>query len=384
MFRQIADGKVDAGVTNQFFGAVNARRYNLMDTAVVFEPSSLFFATRKGKNRHILVAIDRHLHDLKKNADSIYYRTRKKWTSEELPFRIPTWFIAIASGIFVVLLVSAGGSLLLKRQVNARTFELRQINAEMEQRILARTAELADATEKARAADQVKSAFLATMSHELRTPLNSIIGFTGILLQGLAGPLNDEQRKQLEMVQSSSRHLLLLINDVLDISKIEAGQLQLSWSTFRLRDSIEQITKSMLPLAQKGNLALVVDISEDVGDIESDRRRLEQVILNLVNNAVKFTEHGQVRICVHRESDEYVIRVIDTGIGIRPEDVPQLFTPFHQIDSGITRKREGTGLGLSICLKVLDMLGGTIHVDTEWGRGSTFTVRIPEQRRTQS
>jgi len=238
---------------------------------------------------------------------------------------------------------------------------------------------LRKAMEAAQAADRIKSAFLATMSHELRTPLNSIIGFTGIMLQGLTGPLNPEQHKQMAMVQNSSRHLLALINDVLDISKIEAGQLDLAQATFALRPSIEKMVKLIAPLAEQKGLKLQLDIAEDIGTIATDQRRLEQVILNLLSNAVKFTEQGQVQVVCRAEKNHYLLSFTDTGIGMQPTEIPNLFQPFHQIDSGLARKREGTGLGLSICKKIVDMMGGSIEVDSQWGQGSTFAVRFPRQ-----
>ncbi|MBN1827939.1 MAG: PAS domain S-box protein [Deltaproteobacteria bacterium] len=251
-------------------------------------------------------------------------------------------------------------------------------NAEiLEQRVAERTAELVIAKDRAESADRIKSAFLATMSHELRTPLNSIIGFTGILLQGLAGPLNEEQRKQMTMVQGSSRHLLALINDVLDISKIEAGQMEISFTSFALRLSIEKTVKLVSPLAEKKGITLFLDIAEDVATVTTDQRRLEQILLNLLNNAVKFTEKGDVRISCRCDNDYYFLSVSDTGIGIQEEELQGLFQPFHQIDTGLSRKHEGTGLGLSICKKLLDMMGGTIGVESHWGQGSTFTVRFP-------
>lgn len=238
---------------------------------------------------------------------------------------------------------------------------------------------LHQALEAAQMADRIKSAFLATMSHELRTPLNSIIGFTGILIQGLAGPLNPEQHKQMAMVQKSSRHLLALINDVLDISKIEAGQLDLANTSFALPLSIEKMIKIIKPLADQKGIGLEVDIAPEVGGIVGDQRRLEQVILNLLGNAVKFTEKGWVRVCCRLAGDQYELSFIDTGIGIQPDEISGLFQPFHQIDSGLARKHEGTGLGLSICKKIIDLMGGSIEVASKWGQGSTFTVRLPRQ-----
>jgi signal transduction histidine kinase len=181
------------------------------------------------------------------------------------------------------------------------------------------------------------------------------------------------------MVQNSSRHLLALINDVLDISKIEAGQLDLAQGSFGLRSSLEKTAKLISPLADQKGIKLQMDISEDVGTITTDQRRLEQVLLNLLSNAVKFTEKGQVRVVCRTENNHYLLSCADSGIGMQPEELAKIFQPFHQIDSGLTRKHEGTGLGLSICKKILDLMGGSIAVESHWGQGSTFTVRLPRQ-----
>jgi len=238
---------------------------------------------------------------------------------------------------------------------------------------------LRQAMEKAQEADRIKSAFLATMSHELRTPLNSIIGFTGIMLQGLAGPLNEEQHKQMSMVQNSSRHLLSLINDVLDISKIEAGQLDLSPAPFAVKPSLEKVVKLVAPLAAPKGIEVLLDLAEDVGILIADQRRFEQIVLNLVNNAIKFTESGQVRLTGRIDNDHVLVSIADTGIGMRAEELAGIFQPFHQIDTGLARKHEGTGLGLSICKKLLDLMGGSVEVQSQWGQGSLFTVCLPRQ-----
>lgn len=262
---------------------------------------------------------------------------------------------------------------------------LQELNETLEQKVEQRTADLAAAKRQAESADRLKSAFLATMSHELRTPLNSIIGFTGILLQKLSGPLVPEQERQLGMVRDSARHLLELINDILDLSKIEAGQLPIKRERFNLRELLALAESAIRPLAASKHLALELDLPALLPDMCSDRRRVAQILLNLLNNAVKFTERGtvtlRVRVLVEdpagSRASTVLFEVEDTGIGIRPEDLDRLFVPFLQIDSGLSRQHEGTGLGLAICEKLSDLLGGRIEVQSRWGAGSCFRVRLP-------
>lgn len=271
-----------------------------------------------------------------------------------------------------------------EEQVRQLNEELRGYATELEQRVAERTEELAVAKDRAEEADHLKSAFLATMSHELRTPLNSIIGFTGILLQELAGPLNPEQHKQLEMVRGSSKHLLALINDVLDISKIEAGQMTISRGSFDLRKSIEKVVSIVKPLAEKKGLAMTTELAPQIGNLHSDARRVEQILLNLLNNAVKFTDHGSVTLQAtplaptpNAPPSAVRISITDTGIGIKPEDLEKLFQPFRQIDSGLARQHEGTGLGLAICRRLAELLDGEIDVTSEQGKGSVFAFTLP-------
>jgi signal transduction histidine kinase len=287
---------------------------------------------------------------------------------------------SIYKGLAFVLVTAALLWFLLQRELNARgqaQRALQELNVHLEQRVAERTEALAVAKRQAETADRVKSAFLATMSHELRTPLNSVIGFTGILLQGLAGPLNAEQRKQLTMVNESALHLLELINDVLDISKIEAGQLEVRSRLFDLPSSLAKVAGLIRPLADKKGLSLKVDLAEDLGTVRSDPRRVEQILLNLLNNAVKFTCRGGVTLAASRCGGAVRMSVADTGIGIKPEDMGQLFQAFRQIDSGLSRQHEGTGLGLAICHRLAGLLGGTITVTSEWGKGSVFTFTLP-------
>jgi PAS domain S-box-containing protein len=261
---------------------------------------------------------------------------------------------------------------------------LRELNEGLERKVTERTVDLQTALARARAADQTKSAFLATMSHELRTPLNSIIGFSGIVLQGLAGELNPEQKKQLGMVRGSARHLLALINDVLDISKIEAGELEVSFKAFDIAASIERMVASIMPMAEKKGLALSADLGDLPREFISDQRRVEQMLLNLLSNAVKFTEQGSVKLSATiasgmagQDGPALLVRVADTGIGIQAEHLPKLFQAFRQIDTGISRQHEGTGLGLAISRRLAERLGGGIQVESEFGRGSVFTLVLP-------
>ena len=380
VFEMVAAGEADAAITNQFYGNMHARKQGLEDTAVIFSPSALHFAAPPRKNHYLLDRIDVHLKALKQDPASRYYQSLRRWTAESVRFKISQELKIIALVLLGFLLLSLAGSLLLNRQVNVRTLQLQQSHAELERRVLDRTVELAVAMERAEDADQIKSAFLASMSHELRTPLNSIIGFAGILLQELPGPLNAEQNKQLGMVQKSARHLLSLINDVLDISKIEAGQLELASSTFALRPSIEKTIMLLTPIAKAKGIELRSEISEDVGEVTTDERRLEQIIINLLNNAVKFTEKGFVIISCRIEHENCLVEVTDTGIGMTAEALTTIFEPFRQLDSGLARRYEGTGLGLSICRKLLKMMGGSIDVKSQPGQGSTFYVTFPVKK----
>lgn len=520
-FTMVADGRATAVIANNYYGSMHYRAFHLEATAVLFNPCALFFAARNDVEPALMEAIDTRIRAMKANPQSAYHRSLQRWIGEEPQVALPLWVQILGLATATVLLVSLLGSIILRRQVEARTRalaeqnrrmadvnealhdserkyrelvqnansiilhinsdgtiaflnefgqqffgyseeeligrhivgtivpasestgrdmrplldgiladpaayehninenvrrngerawiewtnkaalddegrivgilsigtnvteriraeeQLRRLNTELEQKVAERTADLATAKERAEAADRLKSAFLANMSHELRTPLNSIIGFTGILLQGLPGPLNPEQTKQLGMVQGSARHLLELINDVLDLSKIEAEQLEIEDEPFDVPTAIEKVTRLVAPMAEKKQLALTSEVSPEVGQITGDRRRFEQILINLLNNAIKFSEEGHVRVECRVRNGELITRVSDTGIGIKPEDMGKLFSPFQQVDIGLTRNHEGSGLGLSICKRLVEMMGGAISVQSEWGAGSVFTVTLP-------
>jgi protein-histidine pros-kinase len=232
-------------------------------------------------------------------------------------------------------------------------------------------------------ASQAKDSFLAMMSHELRTPLNAIIGFTGTLLMKLPGPLNAEQEKQLRTVQASSRHLLALIDDLLDLAKIEAGKVELHLEPTDCRAVVEEVATSLRPQAAARSLALDVTLPAGELVIQTDRRALSQILLNLASNAIKFTDAGGVRITVTQSWEEThkqtELAVTDTGIGIKPEDQARLFEAFSRLDFPSRRRREGTGLGLHLSQQLAGLLGGHVVCRSEPGKGSTFTLVLKEK-----
>jgi len=253
--------------------------------------------------------------------------------------------------------------------------ERKRMEAKLEQK----TIELEQVNIRLQEMDRLKSIFLASMSHELRTPLNSIIGFTSLILEGMVGEINEEQRIQLTLVKCSADHLLSLINDVFDISKIEAGKVEFSLEEFRLNDVIEEVVESFSPIANLKSTEIFEEMPKGI-TLFSDRRRVKQVLMNLISNAVKFTEQGSVKIVGRVLRDDILeISVIDTGIGIRKEDMNRLFMPFQQVDTSLTKKHEGTGLGLHLTKKIVTLLGGNISAKSEYGKGSEFTFTIPLQ-----
>jgi signal transduction histidine kinase len=228
-------------------------------------------------------------------------------------------------------------------------------------------------------ASRMKSEFLASMSHELRTPLNGIIGFSEFLVDERPGKLNDKQKEYLNDVLNSGRHLLQLINDVLDLSKVEAGKMELYPEIFTLREAIDEVCSIISPLSQKKGITLKKEIAPEIGKVALDRQKFKQVLFNLLSNAVKFTDsEGCVEVvCALRGANELCLQVRDTGIGIAPQDIRRLFVEFQQLDSGTARRYEGTGLGLVLTRNIIEIQQGSIAVDSEPGKGSTFTVILP-------
>ena len=247
----------------------------------------------------------------------------------------------------------------------------------LELKVQERTEELRTANERLRQLDQLKSMFIASMSHELRTPLNSIIGFTGVVLQGISGPLSDKQKDHLGRVYGSARHLLDLITDVIDISKIEAGYADVYVETFSLNQLIEEAVATIQPQRLEKGLGLDIQAGASIM-LTSDRKRLLQCVLNIVSNAVKYSEQGTIQVRLREEADRAVIEVEDQGIGISPEALTKLFQPFERIDTHLRVKTPGTGLGLYLTRKIMtDLLYGDVQASSKEGAGSTFTLWLP-------
>ncbi|HKV12626.1 MAG TPA: PAS domain S-box protein [Thermoanaerobaculia bacterium] len=228
-------------------------------------------------------------------------------------------------------------------------------------------------------ASRMKSEFLANMSHELRTPLNAIIGFSEFLADEKPGSLNAKQKEYLVDILNSGRHLLQLINDVLDLAKVEAGKIELFPEMFSLPNAVEEVCSVIAPLAQQKNIALQMEIAPTVNNVTLDLQRFKQVLYNLLSNAVKFTEEGgRIEIlAMPCDSNRVELQVRDTGIGIKPEDISKLFVEFQQLESSLARRHQGTGLGLALTKKIVELQKGSIVVESEPGRGSTFTVILP-------
>jgi signal transduction histidine kinase len=252
---------------------------------------------------------------------------------------------------------------------------LQTAHDELETRVSERTEALSQANVRLQELDKLKSMFIASMSHELRTPLNSIIGFTGIILNGMSGDITDEQRKQLGMVRGSASHLLELINDVIDVSKIEADKVQLSIEEFDLSALVQDVHKSFETIAYEHGLKITLEPSEGL-IVSSDKRRVKQVIINLVSNAIKFTDKGQIDIKLAKTQTCAEVSVADTGIGIKKEDIGKLFQAFGRIATE-NRLTEGSGLGLYLSKKITDLLGGDIRAASEPGKGSAFILALP-------
>jgi PAS domain S-box-containing protein len=506
-FEMVAKGQADGVLTNNYYGSLHYRKLGLESTAILMNPSALFFAAPKGKNQDLLNAIDLHLMDLKDDPQSVYFQTLKRWAPEEDRFVIPPWLKVLSLVVGVSLLLSIIGSVILKRQVNARTKALSEQNALMidinralndsvlKHRTLFETADCAIlllregrivdcnartlalfgcsseqilgtypfeispptqkdgqyskeialakvhqalrgqpqlfewehcrwdrtpftaevslnclelsgevflqaivrdiserkqaesdriAREAAEEASRAKSAFVANMSHEIRTPLNAIIGFAQILERDPA--LTPQQADHVRTVSRSGMHLLQLINDILDMSRIEAGRITLNKSVFCLHDLLNDLATMFRFRAESKGLQLHIEWDDNVPQyVTADEGKLRQVLVNIIGNAIKFTETGGVAVRMRADMTEgtstegtaslrLLTEVEDTGPGIPEEDLDRIFEAFQQAETGM--KVGGTGLGLAISREFVAMMGGELTVKSQVGKGTCFRFDV--------
>jgi signal transduction histidine kinase len=268
--------------------------------------------------------------------------------------------------------------------------ELKKASALLEERVRQATSELVGQNELLRRqrieleqASAAKSQFLANMSHEFRTPLNAILGYTSLLLQGVSGELGAQQERNLSRVDSNARHLLAIINDILDISRIEAGKMPLHVSSFPIPTLIQEVLAELEPLIHRSKLSMRVESARKLPPVSNDRAKVKQIVLNLVTNAIKFTPSGSVTVSARHDASakEIEIAVRDTGIGIKNEDHERVFEDFRQADNSPAREYGGAGLGLAICRRLAHMMEGRVDLQSAVGQGSTFTLTLPVRLR---
>ena len=231
-------------------------------------------------------------------------------------------------------------------------------------------------------ASALKTQFVANMSHEFRTPLNAILGYTSLLLQGVSGPLLPPVKRNLSRVDSNAKHLLSIVNNILDIKSVEAGEMPLHLDDFEVPALITEVLAEVEPLIPRGRLSVSSSFDTFLPALHSDRQKVKQIVLNLLSNAIKFTPHGTVLVRAKERENEIAISMRDTGIGIARKDQKKIFEDFSQADGSVTRDYGGTGLGLALCRRLAEMLGGRIELKSALGHGATFTLFLPRKEKS--
>jgi signal transduction histidine kinase len=296
-----------------------------------------------------------------------------------------SFWVVLEAGFLIVLvrqsLIETWSVAQRQAQLEVTNAEIVEGNAQLLQEIAERKRtqfELEKAKNAAEAASRAKTEFLANMSHELRTPLNAVIGFSDVLSEQVFGPLNENQVQYVADILESGQHLLLLVNDILDLAKIEAGSIEIQRGQVAVARVVERTIQMFRERAVRLGIRLSGHVAGDVGTIEADERRVKQLLYNLLSNALKFTPSGgDVRVTVSRTAEATEFRVSDTGVGIAADEQQKIFESFYQVDSGLSKNAQGTGLGLAVVRQIVELHGGTVRVESEPGQGSSFIIALP-------
>lgn len=375
----------DLGIVNRLFGLYSENQYaNIKRSFLIFDPVDLFYAfyNNSALTKELIPIIDNYLFKLENEPNSQYFKILNKYLhnlelTPQAKEILPTWVLPALALIILIVFLLLGFSFIFKHQLNERTKELKDLVKHQDEEIKRQTKDLLETNERLKEVDHLKSIFLASMSHELRTPLNSIIGFTKVLLMGMSGELNEEQQKQLTLVENNSEYLLSLINDILDISKIESGTVQLDYEPFNVNKLLEEQVELAKPLIKDKELQIKLNMPNEIVT-NSDLRRVKQIVFNLLSNAIKFSNEGTINISLNKKDEKYFeVIVEDQGIGIEERHLKDLFQPFFQAGIDSTNKFEGTGLGLYICKKLVNLLKGELTLNSEYKVGTRVTFYLP-------
>lgn len=402
--RLLASGKHDYALAPRLVGLLTAKELGLTNIEITGPRIDAYgrgfgFAVKEGDSA-LLSQLNQGLAIIKETGryDEIYEKwfgiVDPKGIQTDVIIRYLTWGMV---GVIILVGLPLGWSIALQRKVKQRTKELndeigerkqaeerlRQAHGDLELKIKERTKELDISKTKAEAASVAKSEFLSHMSHELRSPLNAIIGFSDTMRLQIFGKLgNPKYDEYTENIHESGRHLLELIDDILDLSVIEAGVVELDEADVDVTKLIDATTTMVRPRAEKALVKLSIDVPKDRIRIRGDDRRLKQIVINLLTNAIKFTpERGEVSVSIRIDQDESLLLAVkDNGIGIAPENIENVKSPFGQVESALSRKNRGVGLGLSLCIELAKLHDGTLDIDSALGKGTTVTVRFPPER----
>jgi len=364
---------------DQFFRAVGFGLPEDLNDLIKDQPVEM--ARSSGSGRALLEGKVVHIHDV--TADPEYTHPARQLSRFRTLLGVPMMRDSVPVGVLTLMRTGV-------RPFSEKQIELVSTFADQAAIAIENVRLFDEIQEKSRQLEEAskhKSQFLANMSHELRTPLNAILGYTELIVDGVYGETPEKVQDALKRITTNGKHLLGLINDVLDLSKIEAGQLTLSLADYSMKDVVHSVYSAVEPLAAEKNLSFKAEIAPDMPAGHGDERRLTQVLLNLVSNAIKFTDEGEVRIKALAGDGHFAVAVVDTGPGISKDDQKKLFQEFQQADSSTTKKKGGTGLGLAISKKIIEMHGGQVGLDSKLGEGSTFSFTVPlraEQAKRQA